>query len=244
MTEAEWLVCTDPSPMLDYMRSKASDRKLRLFACACCRHVWDWLMDERSRQAIEAAEQYADGLTSDENLNINYNAARAARSIIKRTIPQGGSSPPFCAARAAEKIVETAVESVIAAVGWVTSAVGFQAIPDPANGDFDNAYEAILYFQSFHACPLLQDIFGNPFRPVTLKPAILSWHDGTIPRIAQSIYKERQFPAGTFEPARMSELADALIDAGCDNKELFLHCRSKGPHVRGCWPIDLILGKK
>jgi len=90
---------------------------------------------------------------------------------------------------------------------------------------------------------LLRDIFGNPFRPVTFAPAILTWHDGTVVRLAQAIYEERQLPAGTFDPARMNILADALLDPGCDNEEIIQHCRGDMPHVRGCWLIDLLLGK-
>jgi hypothetical protein len=90
---------------------------------------------------------------------------------------------------------------------------------------------------------VLRCIFGNPFRPATISPAILTWHDAIIPRLAQAIYDERQMPAGTFDLARMNILADALLDAGCDNEEIIQHCRSDKSHVRGCWVVDLILGK-
>lgn len=91
---------------------------------------------------------------------------------------------------------------------------------------------------------LVREIFGNPFRPVTIAPPILTWHDGTIHRIAQAIYDERQMPAGTFDPGRMNILADALLDAGCDNEDIIQHCRRDQPHVRGCWLLDLLLGKE
>jgi hypothetical protein len=84
---------------------------------------------------------------------------------------------------------------------------------------------------------ILRDIFGNPFRPVTVDPSWLRWNDATIPRIAQHIYEERAF-------GRLPILHDALLDAGCDDEDVLAHCRSDGPHVRGCWVIDLILGKE
>jgi hypothetical protein len=65
---------------------------------------------------------------------------------------------------------------------------------------------------------------------------VLTWNDGTVRRLAEAIYEERAF-------GRLPILADALLDAGCDNEELIAHCRSEGPHVRGCWAVDLILGK-
>jgi hypothetical protein len=83
---------------------------------------------------------------------------------------------------------------------------------------------------------------GNPFRTVTIVPSILIWHGGTIRHLARAIYEER-LPAGTFDPFRMSILADALLDAGCDNEYLIQHCRSDTPHVRGCWMLDLLLNK-
>jgi hypothetical protein len=79
-------------------------------------------------------------------------------------------------------------------------------------------------------------IIGNPFRPVRVDPAWLCWHDGVIVQMARSIYDERRFED-------LPILADALEEAGCTDPEILAHCRGPGDHVRGCWPVDLILGK-
>ncbi|WP_439623223.1 hypothetical protein [Gemmata sp.] len=78
-----------------------------------------------------------------------------------------------------------------------------------------------------------RDIFGNPFRPVAFDPA---WRTSTAVAIAQGVYESRDFGA-------MPILADALQDAGCDSGDILTHCRGPGPHVRGCWVVDLVLGK-
>ena len=80
---------------------------------------------------------------------------------------------------------------------------------------------------------VLRDIFGNPFRPVT---ADRSWLTSTVVSLAQGIYAERAFD-------RLPILADALQDAGCEHPDVLGHCRGSGPHVRGCWVVDLLLGK-
>lgn len=82
----------------------------------------------------------------------------------------------------------------------------------------------------------LRDIFGNPFRLVTIEPAWLTWHDATIPKIAQTICAEHRF-------ADMPLLADALEEAGCIDADILNHCRQPSEHVRGCWVVDLLLGK-
>jgi hypothetical protein len=81
---------------------------------------------------------------------------------------------------------------------------------------------------------LLRDIFGNPFRPVSFSP---QWRTDTALALAHQMYESRDFGA-------MPILADALQDAGCDNEDILSHCRGDGPHVRGCWVVDLVLGKE
>jgi hypothetical protein len=84
---------------------------------------------------------------------------------------------------------------------------------------------------------LLREVFGNPFRPVAVDPYWLAWNDGTVVRLAQVVYEERAFD-------RLPILADALEEAGCDNTDILSHCRQPGEHVRGCWALDLLLGKQ
>ena len=86
----------------------------------------------------------------------------------------------------------------------------------------------------FDSVPLLRDIFGNPFRPVTFSP---SWRTDTAIALAHQMYESREFGA-------MPILADALQDAGCDNSDILEHCRDTSlTHVRGCWVVDLVLAK-
>src|SRR5579863_6673072 len=65
MTEADWLSCPDPTPMLEYLRGRASDRKLRLFAVACCRRLWDLFPSDLNRQAVQAIEEHPDTVSGE-----------------------------------------------------------------------------------------------------------------------------------------------------------------------------------
>jgi hypothetical protein len=84
---------------------------------------------------------------------------------------------------------------------------------------------------------MLREVFGNPFRPTFFEPRLREWRDGTIPKLAQRIYDEKTFQ-------HLPILADALEEAGCDSMEILNHCRQPGAHVRGCWVLDLVLGKE
>jgi hypothetical protein len=86
--------------------------------------------------------------------------------------------------------------------------------------------------QMYRAC--MRDIFGNLFRPITFSP---EWRTDTTVTLAHQMYESRDFSA-------MPILADALQDAGCDSPDILTHCRGPGPHVRGCWVVDLVLGKE
>jgi hypothetical protein len=230
MTEAEWLACTDPTPMLEFLRGKASDRKLRLFAVACCRRIWEWINHEECRQAILAGEQFADGMATLQECSAACDAASVIADTSKEFIVVASSCAVSWATSTGPREWDAATWSLLAAMQ-------------------NAAYHAALVHEDqsperADQATLLRDIFGNPFRPSPpLPPAVLSWNDRTIPRIAQGIYDERHLPEGTLDTVRLAILADALLDAGCDDEDLMQHCRQPGPHVRGCWAIDAILGK-
>jgi hypothetical protein len=90
---------------------------------------------------------------------------------------------------------------------------------------------------------LLRCVVDKPFRPVALDPAWFTWHEGTIPKLARGIYEDRELPSGQLDATRLAILADALEDAGCTDQDVLNHCRDVGPHIRGCWVVDLLLGK-
>jgi len=87
---------------------------------------------------------------------------------------------------------------------------------------------------------LLRDLFGNPFREARFDPA---WRTPAVLSLAQAAYEERLTPGFDLDPVRLAILADALEDAGCADEAILSHLRSAGPHVRGCWALDLVLAK-
>jgi hypothetical protein len=123
--------------------------------------------------------------------------------------------------------------------------------PTPEEYSLERALGEVEYITEYANDPevemaaqadLVREIFGNPFRAVTVEPTWLASDVGAIPRLAQSIYDNRKLPEGALDPVQMATLADALERAGCKSEALLSHCRGAGPHVLGCWPVDRILG--
>jgi hypothetical protein len=243
MTESEWLACMDPREMLEFLRGKARDRKLRLFACGCCRRVWHLLTMEATRGAVEVAERFADGRGGREGLE----AARAGVAAAIRMLDDlaedaynvgygraGFDAQARAAAAAASEDATRASEDAATAV--------FLAAGEAETGaTYLAACRAAHDAERREQVRLLHDLFGTlGYRPVPLSPA---WQSPQVVALAQAAYDQRELPAGTLDPARLGVLADALEDAGCDQADVLGHLRGPGPHVRGCWALDLLLGK-
>jgi hypothetical protein len=254
MTEAEWLVCSYPAPMLAFLRGKVSERKLRLFACACCRRIWHLLTDERSQTAVEVAERIADGQATEQERQAAEHAAGQVHQPTKFEYPDPAGPLDECATQAA--CVSVSHRSTYEDPGY-TAGGGFSGLVASLAADAV-AYAGILANPGkgsevgvaarkpalVEQTQLLRDVVGNPFRPVTIPAPVLVWSDGTLVRLAQQIYEGRSLPSGNLDPARLITLADALEVAGCEDAAVVDHLRSSGPHVRGCWVVDLLLGKE
>ncbi|OAI48649.1 hypothetical protein AYO44_06715 [Planctomycetaceae bacterium SCGC AG-212-F19] len=213
MNEADWNTCIHPHPMLEFLQGRLCERKFRLFGVACCRRIWHLLTDERSRQAIEAAEGYADkNVSPDEIIKIEESAQLVTNSLQFSLDQQRAHAASLTAA-------------LWAPVSWTAAQAAFYVSMSSTDEASDERKK-----QSY----FLRDIFGNPFKPIALDR---SWRSGNVVALAQTIYDERAFD-------RMPILADALEDAGCTSAEMLNHCRVDGVHVRGCWALDLVLGKE
>jgi hypothetical protein len=251
MTEAQWLASTDPREMLCFLEGKVSERKLRLFACGCSRQNWDLLTDG-SRQSVETAERYADGLVGKAELVV---ASKEAHEVTKQA--------------------ESGLQRIAADEAEVCS---FEDAAYVAEYPTRETPGVPLPIQA----ALLRDIAGNPFRPVacadgkdsvTYPPhpddcrcLLRPWLTRDVLGLAEAIYEERAFD-------RLPILADALQESGAGNRDILQHCRGwerclecggrsggeqvycqrssncmgwiplRGPHVRGCHVVDLLLGK-
>jgi hypothetical protein len=216
VTETGWLACTNPGLMLEFLRARASDRKRRLFACACCRRVWSLLNDPHSRNAVEVAERYADGFASEQELRDAYYTAYGDRTAWH----DAASAAQFAAMPVAHAF--NAARDAARAV-FRFSVANRSSIP---GGD-------VMVLEHQAQANLLRDVCGNPFHTATVDSAWLAWGGGIIPKLAQGIYDERAFD-------RLPVMADALEDAGCADRTILDHLRSLGPHCRGCFVVDSV----
>lgn len=227
MDEATWLSCSDPTPMLEFLRGKASERKLRLFACAC---AWRVCFSEQDRQsyycnAVAVSEAFADDNATAQDLSAAVDVSGPGEYAMPLNIPSVTAPRGYEYDAAKEAIVEAIDSSSL----HVDSVSGFWRSTRERE-------QAVL-------ARLLGDIFGNPFRSVAVDDAWRTWNDGTVVKLAQAIYDERQLPSGHLDTGRLAILADALEDAGCQNADILDHCRKDQVHVRGCWLLDVILAK-
>jgi hypothetical protein len=261
MTEAEWAACEHLAPMLDYLRGgdadgppspgvepdhgppeRCGDRPIILFVLAACERIPDEVMHEASAGGLALLRRYSDEWPPQPGFLAAFDAYCTGATADDRP-----HDPNFLFARyptvnephTAEWVAATAAT----AVAWHRSRDAIERdAPREHAVWLDHGVIRRLDLPEFAAAweaehraqvALLRDIFGPlPFRPVTLDPAHRT--DAAL-ALARSMYDARDFAA-------MPILADALQEAGCEDPDVLTHCRGPGPHVRGCWVADLVLG--
>jgi len=233
VNESEWLAAKHPYDLI-YHKACRNDRKRRLLACASARRVLPLAPPSPSfAEVIAVAERYADGIASDADL-------RAARREVKKVydaLLASMSESAMYAAQAARSTLDKEFMTYKMSMEKAQAAEAARKRPD-----FDAAYRK----EALAQCVLARDIFGSvPFRPLPpLDGAVLTWNDGIIVKLAAAVYEERSLPEGTLDPHRLRVLADALEEAGCTDPDILGHLHQQGGvHVRGCWCVDLLLGK-
>jgi hypothetical protein len=274
MTEAEWLSSTDPDALLTFLIDKVTEagrfsctccqarcrrhsglcpvyRKLRLFACACCRRVLHLLPHPSCAEALSAVEQFIEGRVDPDA----YARASAEFDAVRRgQYPKTVSPPdddawvalygavhrkwsnPFDGSDRSNLRWELAarVAGLAALATWREESRMETNWRSPTDAEIATAKREQPEYAA--QCQLLRDIFGNLFRTVRIDAGWLAWNGATVPKIAQTIYDDRAFD-------RLPVLADALEDSGCNHPDLLTHLRSGRDHVCGCWALDLLLGK-
>jgi hypothetical protein len=256
MKETEWLTCKDPQRMLVHLRRMTGGRKLRLFAVACCRRIEHILENESHRHTLEKAERLADGVPEAVDspnaysgmgvLGLDLAELEACAWTVRRPMtrdeqtaaiqawhetPSDQWYPPGIHT-VCEPTTETQrLTAHLAAVRGSESAA--RAAARAAGGDKLLRFGRTYGIERRAQADLLREIMGDPFRRVIVDPA---WLTPRVIMLAQAAYAERAFDL-------LPILGDALEEAGCIDIAIPAHCRAPVEHVRGCWVVDVLLGK-
>jgi hypothetical protein len=214
MTESEWVACGDTQKMLEFLRDCGK------------------LSDRKARLFAVACCRRVWRLLGDER-------SWSAVEVTERYADMLASTDEFRAAVAAAWDAKEDAAAYLASEEPFL--VAWKARQDVGSGTLS---ETRIADEAAMQCRLLHCIGENPFHaPLPVSSSWLTWDNGTVRRLAEAAYNEHQLPAGTLDVARLSVLADALEEAGCDDAGLLGHLRSAGPHVRGCFVLDLLLQK-
>lgn len=245
MTEERWLACRNPKEMLEYLRGKISERKVRLFAVASCRMIWNLLSDKRSRLAVEVAERFADNLAAVAELEAAHEGGKRAWQESNRVSRSGFLDAGYLAAKSAQDAAYNPQTMILPPKGFGRPVKGFSVEPIPARDVYPGyaaesaasargaeggaRCEYVVQQQMAAQAELLREICGNPFQSYSAPPR---WH-GTMHRLAKEIYAGED-----VGPALELALRQAA------HPELADHFGPESRHPKGCWVIDLILGNR
>jgi hypothetical protein len=228
MTEAEWLATDDFFPLHSHLFHAANGqpRKYRLAGCGIFHLIRHGTFSEQEAQLLDLGEAFADDPSLGERVN-EYQSGD-----IPNTFPFDVCYPPVFGDYDSNNVarVVSFMQDRLGDLWWEQH----PSVNDDENEAQEEAGRQFRRQANVVGATVLRDIFGNPFRSVAFSPSCCT--DIAV-SLARQMYESRDFGA-------MPILADALQDAGCDNDDILDHCRGPGSHVRGCWVVDLVLGKE
>jgi hypothetical protein len=218
--------------MLSQLNCKANQRKSRLLCCACFRHVWHLLESDKLRKAVDSLERFADGEMDPESFQSAVYRVHPLYVYRDELFSGNACEATWSAAYAVHYALRHHIDNQIVCKS-------LDALQRAVRPPQDNPSSAAARFESLNEedrfqAAVIHDIFGNPIRRLTLTDSRPS---PTVTALADTIYHKRRFE-------ELPILADALEEAGCTSAEILNHCRKGGEHVRGCWVVDLVLGKQ
>ena len=247
MTERTWRDSKNLADHLTYLCTKRGlgDRKVQLLCCAFCRRQERHISAAGIRHLLTRMESFADREVTRDELRETLHHTQSRSNVGQNGYDQ--DNPASTIHYSVLQFAKWLLLNPEAPDNWdheddlpddwfEEPRIPYplriaQMISDAIDSDVE--IEDKWSYERDQQLLLLRDIFGNPFRPVEIDPR---WLTSTVADLSRFIYEERAFD-------KMPILADALTDAGCDSEEMLNHCRADGPHVRGCWVVDLLLGK-
>jgi hypothetical protein len=221
MTEAEWLACDDPAGLAHGLHGWASRRKFLLFAAACLGRLPDPHPGDLAPRATAVLEAYADGAATPRDV-AELRAATPPGEPPPALFTQGlGSDAGFWGGEAGR-------DHAAWQTAWHLAGLAVARGPGRPSARAAAAWRE----RRAVAVGLVRCVFGNPFRPDRPGP----WITPAAVTVARDAYDRRDFSA-------LPVLADLLEEAGCPEQSVLDHCQKPGEHARGCWVVDLVLGK-
>lgn len=224
MRKREWARCSNPERMLFQvwgLKQPANARRLRLFTLSAGRRLWEQVTDEACQSAVQLAWRQAESAVSAEEVAGQLGTLR----------------PAYDEALATDSLERARIVNVLAVLLTDPGPAAMALIRPHSLVGGAQLIPLLNPSEMSACCGLLREFFADRGFSPTIEPALLSWNSGAIPRLASVVYEDQAFD-------RLPILADALEEAGCTDADILAHCRKPGEHWRGCWVVDLILGKE
>jgi hypothetical protein len=230
LTEVAWLEAVSPNILLAYFRPwERFRRQFRLYVCAYYRQHWK-MLNQACRDLVALCENLAYFTQTKTEFDEGKN------EVLKQAQKEWEKSGNHGLAHIGPELLDQLeLKHLPGWEGWPPREIKWlEGTNQERRAALEKEFAELGRFQVM----LLRDIFGNPFRPLIPDA---SWFTPDVLTKTQEALNDRFLPEGILNVHRLGLVADALEETGCKNFELLGHLRSKGPHVLGCWALDLIL---